>query len=113
MAEVRGGADLSTAMAQHPRVFEHIYVNMIRAGAGIEPFQREDAEELVQYAVRRGLIGADEGDQVLADIAGKGSRKGRASAGGKKARSRGPARKSGSARPVSRRPVKKKATTRR
>ncbi len=30
--EVRGGTDLSTAMGKHPRVFEDIYVNMIRAG---------------------------------------------------------------------------------
>ncbi|HBP21473.1 MAG TPA: pilus assembly protein PilC [Planctomycetes bacterium] len=30
--EVRGGTDLSSAMAQHPRVFEDIYVNMVRAG---------------------------------------------------------------------------------
>jgi len=27
----------------------------------------EDAEELIRYAVRRGLIGADEGDRVLAE----------------------------------------------
>lgn len=40
-------------------------VNMIRAGAGLEDFQLEDADELVQYAVRRGLIGAAEGDRVL------------------------------------------------
>ncbi|RMG07412.1 MAG: type II secretion system F family protein [Planctomycetota bacterium] len=30
--DVRGGTDLSTAMQKHPRVFEDIYVNMIRAG---------------------------------------------------------------------------------
>lgn len=30
--DVRGGTDLSTAMARHPRVFEDIYVNMVRAG---------------------------------------------------------------------------------
>jgi len=40
-------------------------VNMIRAGAGVGEFRLEDAEELVQYAVRRGLIGAAEGDRVL------------------------------------------------
>ena len=32
VAEVRGGSDLSTALSQHPRVFEDIYVNMVRAG---------------------------------------------------------------------------------
>ncbi len=40
-------------------------MNMIRAGAGLDEFRLEDAEELVQYAVRRGLIGAAEGDRVL------------------------------------------------
>jgi hypothetical protein len=42
-------------------------VNMIRAGAGLADFRLEDADELVQYAVRRGLIGAAEGDRVLQD----------------------------------------------
>lgn len=42
-------------------------VNMIRAGAGLSEFQLDDAEELVQYAVRRGLIGSTEGDRVLQD----------------------------------------------
>ena len=30
--EVRGGSDLSQALAKHPKVFERIYVNMIKAG---------------------------------------------------------------------------------
>lgn len=42
-------------------------VNMIRAGAGVSEFRLDDAEELVQYAVRRGLIGGAEGDRVLQD----------------------------------------------
>jgi len=52
-------------------------VRAIRAAAGIGDFAREDAEELVRYAVRRGLIGPDEGDRVLADVqtALKGRRK--------------------------------------
>lgn len=32
VTDVRGGTDFSTALAKHPRVFEDIYVNMIRAG---------------------------------------------------------------------------------
>ena len=31
-AEVRGGRDLSAALASHPRLFPDIYINMIRAG---------------------------------------------------------------------------------
>src|ERR1043165_2331782 len=30
--EVRGGSDLSQALGKHPRVFQRIYVNMIKAG---------------------------------------------------------------------------------
>lgn len=30
--DVRGGTDLSTALSKHPRVYEDIYVNMVRAG---------------------------------------------------------------------------------
>lgn len=32
VTDVRGGNDLSSALAQHPKVFEEIYVNMVRAG---------------------------------------------------------------------------------
>src|SRR3989454_8231847 len=36
--------------------------------AGLADFMPEDAEELVRYAVRRGLIGPDEGDRVLSEV---------------------------------------------
>ena len=51
-------------------------VNMIRAGAGLGDFHESDANELVQFAVRRGLLGSEEGEELLADIkdAGKKSR---------------------------------------
>ena len=45
-------------------------VKAIRAASGIGEFEIDDAEELVRYAVRRGLIGPDEGDRVLADVQG-------------------------------------------
>ena len=45
-------------------------VRAIRAAAGVGEFTLDDAEELVRYAVRRGLIGPDEGDRVLADVEG-------------------------------------------
>ena len=72
-------------------------VNMIRAGAGVAEFRLEDAEELVQYAVRRGLIGAAEGDRVLQE--GRASVKKRrvAKTSIKRARQR-PARKPAPAR---------------
>lgn len=52
-------------------------VGMIRAGARQGPFYAEDAEELVQYAVRRKIIGASEGEKLLADVtkAAKGKKR--------------------------------------
>ena len=45
-------------------------VNLSRAAAGLSPFRPDDALELIRYAVRRGLIGSDEGDRVTAEISG-------------------------------------------
>jgi hypothetical protein len=45
-------------------------VNLSRAAAGLGPFLAQDAHELIRYAVRRGLIGSDEGDRVTAEIDG-------------------------------------------
>jgi topoisomerase IA-like protein len=52
---------------------------MIRAGAGLGDFNLDDARELVQYAVRRGLISSDEGDQLMFETnAAARGRKGKA-----------------------------------
>ena len=45
-------------------------VNLSRAAAGVGPFRIQDARELIRYAVRRGLIGSDEGDRVTAEVEG-------------------------------------------
>lgn len=45
-------------------------VNLSRAAAGLGPFHIQDARELIRYAVRRGLIGSDEGDRVTAEVEG-------------------------------------------
>ena len=50
-------------------------VNMIRAGVGVGEFRPEDAEELIQFAVRRGLIGGAEGDRVLQDVRAAGKKR--------------------------------------
>jgi hypothetical protein len=43
-------------------------VNLSRAAAGLIPFDKKDAHELIKYAVRRGLIRSDEGDRVTQDV---------------------------------------------
>ena len=43
-------------------------VRMIRAGAGTGEFRVEDANELIQYAVRRGLVGSDEGERLTNEV---------------------------------------------
>jgi polyhydroxyalkanoate synthesis regulator phasin len=80
-----GGSQISALLESVPGIASVLrspvadaMVNMVRAGAGAGEFQLADARELVQYAVRRGLISADEGDQLLEEVtkAAKG-RKGR------------------------------------
>ena len=80
-----GGSQLSSLLEALPGIASVLrspvadaLVKAIRAAAGIGDFAAEDAEELVRYAVRRGLIGPDEGDRVLADVhvALKAKRKG-------------------------------------
>ncbi len=43
-------------------------VNMVRAGAGLRDFDIHDAEELVQYATRRGLVPSAEGAELLDEL---------------------------------------------
>lgn len=90
-----GGSQISSLLEALPGIASVLrspvadaLVKAIRAAAGIGEFELGDAEELVRYAVRRGLIGPDEGDRVLADVQGAMKTKRKA------ARSKGkPARK--------------------
>lgn len=70
-----GGSQISSLLEALPGIASVLrspvadaLVKAIRAAAGVGEFSAEDAEELVRYAVRRGLIGPDEGDRVLADV---------------------------------------------
>lgn len=70
-----GGSQISSLLEALPGIASVLrspvadaLVTAIRAAAGMGEFSAEDAEELVRYAVRRGLIGSDEGDRVLADV---------------------------------------------
>jgi polyhydroxyalkanoate synthesis regulator phasin len=68
-------------------------INMIRAGAGLGEYRAEDAHELVQFAVRRGLIGAAEGDRVLQEVRNAPKKARVAKAASKRPRRRPVARK--------------------
>jgi hypothetical protein len=70
-----GGSQISSLLEALPGIASVLrspvadaLVKAIRAAVGVGEFAAEDAEELVRYAVRRGLIGPEEGDRVLAEV---------------------------------------------
>lgn len=75
MASELGASQISTLLEALPGIANVLrspvadaLLNVIRAGARIGDFQLADAEELIKYATRRGLVGNDEGDRVLAEV---------------------------------------------
>src|SRR6266581_3264611 len=101
MSAELGGSQISSLLEALPGIASVLrspvadaLVKAIRAAAGVGEFTLDDAEELVRYAVRRGLIGPDEGDRVLADVEGplkakEGRRRRRRRNGRPRRRSRG------------------------
>lgn len=70
-----GGSQISTLLETLPGIANVLrspvadaLVNTIRAAARIGEFAGADADELVRYATRRGLMAQDEGDRLLADV---------------------------------------------
>jgi hypothetical protein len=70
-----GGSQISSLLEALPGIASVLrspvadaLIKAMRAASGLADFTYEDAEELVRYAVRRGLIGADEGDRVLGEV---------------------------------------------
>ena len=70
-----GGSQISSLLEALPGIASVLrspvadaLIKAMRAAAGLADFTPEDAEELVRFAVRRGLIGPDEGDRVLAEV---------------------------------------------
>ncbi len=107
-----GGSQISALLESVPGIVNVLrspvadaLVGMIRAGAGIEPIRQEHVEELVQYAVRRGLIPSSEGEQLLAEVrAAVPAKRSR----GRAARAKARVGRTTKAKPA-RRPVKKAA----
>lgn len=92
-----GGSQISSLLESLPGIASVLrspvadaLVKAIRAAAGIGEFAFEDAEELIRYAVRRGLIGADEGERVLGDVEGALKAKRKAARGAKPKSARSP-----------------------
>ncbi len=78
MAAELGGSQISALLESVPGIASVLrspvadaLVGMMRAGAGLGEFRMEDANELTQYAVRRGLISSDEADRLLKEIKGR------------------------------------------
>ena len=75
MATELGSTQISTLLETLPGIANVLrspvadaLVNVIRAAARLTDFALDDAEELVKYSVRRGLLGAEEGDRLLEDV---------------------------------------------
>jgi urease accessory protein UreF len=74
LASELGATQISTLLETLPGIANVLrspvadaLLNIIRAAARLGEFQLADAEELIRYATRRGLVGMEEGDRVLAE----------------------------------------------
>jgi hypothetical protein len=70
-----GGSQISTLLETLPGIANVLRSpvadalgSVIRAAARLSEFNVADAEELVRYATRRGLLGQEEGDRLLAQV---------------------------------------------
>jgi urease accessory protein UreF len=70
-----GGSQISTLLETLPGIANVLRSpvadalgNVIRSAARLTEFNVADADELVRYATRRGLLGQDEGDRLLTEI---------------------------------------------
>ena len=117
MAAQLGGQQISALLESLPGIASVLrspvadaIANMIRAGAGLGDFREADASELVQYAVRRGLLGFDEGEGLLAEIKGASKRPRARPAKKKSARTAKAKRVVKKKAPAKKTPAAKKAT---
>lgn len=75
MVSELGGSQISTLLETLPGIANVLRSpvadalgNVIRAAARLSEFHMADADELVKYATRRGLLGQEEGDRLLAEV---------------------------------------------
>ena len=107
-----GGSQISSLLEALPGIASVLrspvadaLVRAIRGAAGLGEFTADDAEELVRYAVRRGLIGPEEGDRVLSDVQGVLGTRGGGGGGGGASRK---AARGGKPKPAAKKSGKKK-----
>jgi hypothetical protein len=70
-----GGSQISTLLETLPGIANVLrspvadaLSNIIRSAARLSEFNVADADELVKYATRRGLLGQEEGDRLLQEV---------------------------------------------
>ena len=75
MVSELGGSQISTLLETLPGIANVLRSpvadalgNVIRAAARLTDFSVADADELIKYATRRGLLGLEEGDRLLAEV---------------------------------------------
>ena len=75
MVSELGGSQISTLLETLPGIANVLRSpvadalgNVIRAAARLSDFSVADADELIKYATRRGLLGQEEGDRLLAEV---------------------------------------------
>ena len=75
MVSELGGSQISTLLETLPGIANVLRSpvadalgSVIRAAARLSEFNVADAEELIRYATRRGLLAQDEGDRILAEV---------------------------------------------
>ncbi len=75
MVSELGGSQISTLLEALPGIANVLRSpvadalgNVIRSAARLTEFNVADAEELVRYATRRGLLAQDEGDRILFEV---------------------------------------------
>lgn len=75
MVSELGGSQISTLLETLPGIANVLRSpvadalgNVIRAAARLAEFNVQDAEELIRYATRRGLLGQEEGDRLLLEV---------------------------------------------
>lgn len=123
MVSELGGSQISTLLETLPGIANVLrspvadaLSNVIRAASRLSEFNLADADELVKYATRRGLLGQEEGDRILQEVhAAEQRRLDRAADREKalRAKARAKAKTVRPVRAVKKKPVKKAAKKRR